>query len=57
MSVQIRLVHDHITPHLEKIAEGIQDRRPILQAMGAEVVSLTKRAFNNPSLRPAPRPR
>ena len=45
---------DHISPRLIKIARSLADRRPILEAMGKQLESLTVRAFNEPALRPAP---
>jgi phage gpG-like protein len=32
------------------------DRRPVLDAIGAELVAMTKRAFSEPTLRPSPWP-
>ena len=51
MSLAIR---DALTPALLKAARGIADRKPILEAMGLQMVSITKRAFSDPSLRPMP---
>lgn len=51
MAVQLR---DNLTPALRKLAAGITNKRPILEAMGLQLESLTKRAFNEPNLRPAP---
>ncbi len=53
MSIAFR---DTISPTLKRAAAGIKDKRPILEAMGAQLTSLTIRAFNDPSLRPAPWP-
>lgn len=50
MSFQFR---DTISPTLARQARAIKDRRPILEAMGAEFTSLTKRAFADAALRPA----
>lgn len=50
MSIAYR---DTISPTLRRAAAGIADKRPILEAMGLQLVSLTKRAFNEPGLRPA----
>ena len=49
-------IKDGISPALARLAAGIQNKRPILQAMGLQLESLTKRAFNEPQLRPAPWP-
>ena len=53
MSIQIR---DTLSPALRRRASAIRDRKPILEAMGLVFVSLTKRAFTTPSLRPLPWP-
>jgi phage gpG-like protein len=45
---------DTISPALKKAAAGIADKRPILEAMGLQLTSLTIRAFNEPKLRAAP---
>lgn len=47
---------DNISPDLARLAAGIKDKKPILEAMGTQLESLTKRAFNEPGLRPAPWP-
>jgi phage virion morphogenesis protein len=51
MSLQIR---NGISAELARRAARIRDRRPVLEAMGAEFVSQSKRAFANTALRPAP---
>lgn len=51
MSLAIR---DQLTPQLLKCAKGIADRKPILEAMALQLVSLTKRAFSDAALRAAP---
>ena len=53
MSLQIK---DTLSPALRRRAAALHNRKPILQAMGAEFVSLTKRAFTTPSLRAQPWP-
>jgi phage gpG-like protein len=50
--MQILLTHDGITPDLARKLKAASDRRGIHQAMGLAVVALTKRAFNDASLRP-----
>jgi len=52
----LKITKDQITPDLRKKLAGIRDRRPVLEAMGIELVSLTKRAFNDAALRAAPWP-
>ena len=51
MSLQI---HNTLSPALAELARKISDRRPILEAIGAELVSITVRAFRDDALRPAP---
>jgi phage gpG-like protein len=53
MSLQLR---DRISPSLARLAKGIENKKPILEAMGLQLESLTRRAFNEPGLRPAPWP-
>ncbi len=53
MSLRVR---DEITPGLATLARRISDKRPILEAMGVALLSVTTRAFNQPSLRAAPWP-
>ena len=53
MSLQIR---DTLTPAIQRAARRLADRRPLLEAMGTELVSISKRAFSDPSLRPSPWP-
>ncbi len=43
---------DEITPALRNMVDRCRDRQPVLEAMGEALVSVTKRAFNDPSLRP-----
>jgi phage gpG-like protein len=51
MSLQIR---DGISPAIVRLTSRARNRKPILEAMGLEFVSLTKRAFTDPGLRPLP---
>ena len=53
MSLQIK---DTLTPGIQRAARRLADRRPLLEAMGLELVSISKRAFSDPSLRPSPWP-
>jgi phage gpG-like protein len=46
-------VRDHISPQLARLASSLANRIPILEALGLQLVSLTKRAFNDASLRPS----
>jgi phage gpG-like protein len=56
--MQIRLVKltDGITPDLRRRYAAVADKRSIHQAMGIAVVSLAKRAWTDPGLRPVPWP-
>ena len=45
---------DHLSPGLARLAARCRNRKPVLEAMGLEFVSITKRAFTNPALRPLP---
>ena len=47
---------DNLSPPIRRLAKGVQDKRPILEAMGLQLQSLALRAFNEPALRPAPWP-
>lgn len=47
---------DNLTPSIRRLAKGIKDKRPILEAMGLQLQSLALRAFNEPALRPKPWP-
>jgi phage virion morphogenesis protein len=49
MSVTIQI--DEISPKLDHLIRQAKDTRPILRAMGTEFLSITQRAFDNPSLR------
>jgi phage gpG-like protein len=51
MSLSIR---DTLTPGLKKLAGMIADKKPILEAVGLQLVSITRRSFNEPALRAAP---
>ncbi|HEY5741616.1 MAG TPA: phage virion morphogenesis protein [Terrimicrobiaceae bacterium] len=53
MSLQISIRSNTISPGLAKAAAAVKDKRPILEAMGTQLGSLTKRAFNDSSLRVA----
>lgn len=50
MSIEIR---DRISPELARLAKKVSDRKPVLEAMGQALVSMTKRAFTDESLRPS----
>ncbi len=52
MSLQIRLTSDTITPDLRRKLGRVSNAQPILRAAGTELVSITKRSFRDPSLRP-----
>lgn len=46
-------IHDALTPALKKLATAVQ-RKDILEAAGLSLMSLTRRAFQEPALRPSP---
>lgn len=48
MSLQI---HNSISPNLARLIVKVKDRRPVLEAMGQQLVTITKKAFNDASLR------
>ena len=56
MQVKLVISRDLLTPALRQMARKVSDKKPILEAMGLALVSVTRRAFNDPSLRPAPWP-
>ncbi len=43
-----------MTPDLTKKIKALKDPKPIWLAVGTQLVSLTRRSFRDPSLRPAP---
>lgn len=43
---------DTLTPDLRRKAAAVSNKRPLLTAMGRSIVSLTKRSFTEPGLRP-----
>jgi phage gpG-like protein len=47
-------LRDNLSPSLRRLAAGVENKRPILQAMGMQLGELTRRSFNEPALRPAP---
>jgi phage gpG-like protein len=47
---------DNLSPALAAAARKLEDRRPILYAMGQELVSITRQSFEDASLRAAPWP-
>lgn len=51
---QVRIIRDDFTPWSERITDVLTKTRPILQAIGLEVVSITQQAFVDESLRAAP---
>jgi phage gpG-like protein len=56
MSLQIRILKDELTPTAAKLKGGLTKLRPILEAVGLEVVSITQLAFRDESLRASPWP-
>ena len=51
--MSFRVLKNTLTPAIAKLAQNCHNPTPILQAMGNTLVSMTKRAFNDASLRPA----
>jgi phage gpG-like protein len=49
-------IRDGISPALAALTRHMRDKRPVLEAMGLAMVSLTQRAFTDESLRPSPWP-
>lgn len=49
--VQIRIRRDSVSPDLKRLIAMGGDMTPLMRAIGAGIVSLSKRAFNDPSLR------
>ena len=56
MLASLRLTRNTISPSLQRRARALRDRKPLLRTMGEYAVQHTKRAFNEPALRPAPWP-
>lgn len=54
MHIDLQLRRDAITPDLRKKLVRVQKLDPVLRAMGAVVVSMARRAFAAPDLRPGP---
>jgi phage gpG-like protein len=50
---RIVIKRDSVTPSLGRIIAGAGNSAELMRAIGTGLVSVTKRAFNNPSLRPA----
>ena len=50
--VQIRIRRDSVSPDLKRLVAMGGDMTPLMRAIGVGIVSLSKRAFNDPSLRP-----
>lgn len=55
--MKLTLRRNTISPSLRRAAATVKDKRSLLDGMALAMVQLTKRAFNEPSLRPAPWPR
>ena len=56
MSGGFQVTRDLLTPNLKALARRVSNCRPVLEAMGLALVSVTRRAFNDDSMRPAPWP-
>jgi len=54
LQVQVTFsVRDNISPELARLAGRLANRRPLLEATGMQPGRMTKRAFNDASLRPS----
>lgn len=53
MSFKVEIIKNTISPKLAKLIRECNNPRKVLEAMGTSLVSVTKRAFNDASLRPA----
>lgn len=47
----VRITTDTISPAFRKLAAGVSNKKPILEAMGLALASYTQRTFNDASLR------
>ena len=56
MKMDMSVEKDMVTPDLTARIKAAKNRRAVLRAMGMAVVNLTKQAFHDPSVRPAPWP-
>lgn len=52
MRITFKLRRNSLSPELRRMARGIRDTRSLHEALGLGLVSLAKRAFNQPALRP-----
>jgi hypothetical protein len=54
MSLQITVqVNDQITPDLQRLKAKVENLTPVNRDIGTALAALAKRAFDEPSLRPA----
>ena len=53
MNPRVTITKDLLTPQLRALARKVSNKRPVLEAMGLALVSVTQRAFNDESLRPS----
>jgi len=56
MKIEITQIHDLISPDLQNRLRLASDKRGIHGAMGLAIIGITKRAFNDASLRASPWP-
>lgn len=56
MSFEVKIIRNTISPELARLIRACKNPKSVLGAMGLAGVSLTKRAFNDASLRPLPWP-
>jgi phage gpG-like protein len=56
MKITLRATRNTISPSLQRRARALKNKKPLLRTMGEYGKQWTKRAFNEPALRPAPWP-
>jgi phage gpG-like protein len=54
VSFEVRITKDEVSPRLAKLERALNQLRPILEAVGLEIVSISQRAFFDSSLRASP---
>lgn len=56
LGLTIRVTKDDLQPHWQKVQKVMRDPSPLMRAAGTMIVSMAKRAFRSPDLRPTPWP-
>jgi len=52
-AIEFRLIRNDISPDIRRKLRKMKNPRPVLEAIGEQLVSLTRRAFTDASLRPS----